>query len=133
MEPVYLGVQSFNAEEWTFITGLSYYRFQIRSIPLSVFSYDISNTNMGVVQRASDHIKPFLTYLREDDTIETLSNRIIEITGENGWETLSLISRQFRAHELPVETSKPTIQVGPQPLPQQQNDIDIDGDNMNLQ
>lgn len=99
--PQSLGVQSFSPEEWLFLSGASVSHLGIRAIPLSVYSYELSM--MGIAQSLSHSTQPFLTYLREDDTIETLRERIILHTGESDWEKIVLVNRTIRPFELPTE------------------------------
>lgn len=97
-----LGVQAFSCDEWVFMCGASLLRLGVRAIPISVYSYEINM--MGVAESLDHDTKPFLTYLREDDTYQTLTDRIQLYTGENNWEKLALVSRMFRAYLLPIES-----------------------------
>lgn len=104
--PIYphhsLGVQAFTSDEWIFMSGASYQHFGIRAIPISVYNYEL--TMLGIAQSLNHDTKPFLTYLREDDTYEILAQRIMLYTGECDWEHLALVSRAVRPYILPVES-----------------------------
>lgn len=93
-----LGVQCFSSEEWIFMNGAAVPHFGVRAIPLSVYSYELSP--LGIAQSLSHETPPFLTYLRADDTLETLTDRIILHTGESDWEKMALVSRTFRPFQL---------------------------------
>jgi hypothetical protein len=97
-----LGVQSFSSEEWCFLSGASSSRLGIRAIPLSVFSYELSM--LGIAQSLVHDTKPFLTYLREDDTYQSLMDRILLYTDEANWDRMALVSRNLRQVHLPIET-----------------------------
>jgi hypothetical protein len=96
-----LGVQSFSPEEWVYLSGASVHHFGVRAIPISVYSYELSV--MGIAQSLSHETQPFLTYLREDDTIETLTARLILYTGECDWERMALVTPTIRPFILPAE------------------------------
>jgi hypothetical protein len=115
-----LGVQSFSCEEWLFVSGAASSRLGIRSIPLSVFSYELSM--MGIAQSLDHATKPFLTYLREDDTYQTLLERILLITDEADWERMTLVTRNLRSIPLPIERT-PSLPVAAQPLEEEEEEL----------
>ena len=62
---------------------------RVRSMIIAVYSY--LYLDRKVVPVTSEQYPAFFTYLRADDTWESLANRISEFTGEN-WQTMHKLS-----------------------------------------
>jgi hypothetical protein len=86
------GVQYVSPEDALFLSGS---HPTVRSMPLTVFSYELSDRVVFPLALDGDgfcpaHL-PFVSYLREDDDWATLARRLAAITGEkDSWQSLVL-------------------------------------------
>jgi hypothetical protein len=100
--PSTLGVQLITSDDWIYMSGFAYLNSGVRSIPISIFSFELSPT--GTADSFSHNSKPVLSYIRDDDTLDTLVSRIGSLTGETDWEKLVLVNQFDRIVQFPVES-----------------------------
>ena len=92
-----LGLQYVYPEDWDYMCGRR--RHGVRSMPVEVFDFELY---MQIARPVASPSGPCVTYVREDDTVESLLERISAVTGENGWDTVRVatVCSKRRPHYL---------------------------------
>mmetsp|Transcript_6273 Transcript_6273/g.9471 ORF Transcript_6273/g.9471 Transcript_6273/m.9471 type:complete len:1457 (+) Transcript_6273:112-4482(+) len=108
-----LGVQYVTVEEWKNMTGCAPLcaGVRMRSFPVAVHRFELY---MNFAKPVPSNSGPCLSYIREDDTFESVVHRLSVITGELDLATvrLAVVCKQNIPHYISrVHDSTPTLEV----------------------
>ncbi|CAE7662604.1 unnamed protein product, partial [Symbiodinium microadriaticum] len=92
-----IGVQYISREDWSFICGQN--KEGVRSMPVEVHDFELY---MQIARPVASPSGPCVTYVREDDTAQSLIERISIVTGESDWDTIrvAVVCSKRRPHYL---------------------------------
>lgn len=94
-----IGLQYVTEDDWGFISGRQYHRTGIKAMPVEVHHFEFYNQ---LARRIRSSCGPCVTYVREDDTFESLAKRVSVITGDLDWENvrMAVVCVKRRPHYL---------------------------------
>ena len=94
-----MGLQYVSAEDWGYMCGRRRDTHGVRSMPVEVFDFELY---MQIARPVASPSGPCVTYVREDDTVETLLHRISALTGQNEWDAIrvAVVCSKRRPHYL---------------------------------
>jgi hypothetical protein len=82
-----IGLQYISPEDWGYMQGFHHRHNGVRSMPVEVYCFELY---MQDARPTSSPSCPCMTYIREDDTVKSLTERISIVTGESDWESVRL-------------------------------------------
>lgn len=94
-----IGMQYATREDWSYIQGLRRRNHGIRSMPVEIYCFELYMQDARPIAYPNF---PCISYVREDDTIESLTQRISTITGDSDWENvrMAVVCKKRQPHYL---------------------------------